>query len=982
MNKTERRLIVALLIVGSIVTTMFQCKQKDPISGIPDEVDFNFHVRPILVQNCFLCHGPDPSSRKANLRLDTYEGATALLESGYQAINPGHANRSEVIQRVTNTDPELKMPPPESNLKLSEKDIKILKKWIDQGAEWKKHWAFIPPQKEIQDKFEKRDVSQTIDGFISAKLKERRLEKANQASKETLIRRVSYILTGLPPTIKMIDRFMADTSEAAYENMVDHYLQSSGFGERWARHWMDIVRYAETKGHEFDFEISGAWRYRDYLIRAFNDDVPYDQFLKEHIAGDMIDSIRWNKITGINESQIGTAFYTFGEGKHSPVDIKEEEATTIDNILDVTSKAFQGLTVSCAKCHDHKFDPIPTADYYALYGVIESTRFSPMAANFTKEKEENLKTLEKLKKRLKEMSIGDISFKNSSKENDDTTHEYSFLGDFRGSSLDQWKSDGVAFGQTTRMNTPVFSKSGKTIKYFDSGKASSSQYSKGIFGALRSPNFVIDSDFIGVKALGIKSTIRIIVDNFQLIQNPIYGELDKKVSSSKWQEISFNVSAWKGHKAYIEIVPGYFSGSPNHTYKLPKDAYIDVQYAIAFDGDWPQKVDFRTAEIQNDYLNNKQLNTLLRNGKLKNSIPESSHLLSQNEQLAKSLVDSSFFVGVNDGFGVNSPVFIRGSYKEPSEENIPRGFLSAITTHHSFKSPGSGRHELANTMLEDSNPLTSRVMINRIWHHLFGRGIVETVDNFGLQGKLPSHPDLLDYLALKFKEENWSIKKMIKAIVMTETFQRSVEGSEDAQSKDPENLLLSHFPLRRLESEAIRDGLLAAAGNLNQKMFGPPVPVHLTEFMQGRGRPGNSGPLDGEGRRSIYQGVRRNFLQPMMLTFDRPIPFSTFGKRNVTNVPAQSLILMNDPFIIHQAEIMAKDVIDQTKQSRDKKLEYIYLKALSRKPSEEEITKANEFLKQLAQTHGVESSAIDTDLNIWKDFCHSVFNLKEFIYLI
>ena len=1005
IKNKHSKLVLSTLMACLFALTLFRCGNNYS-SSVPKTVDFNFDVRPILVQKCYLCHGPDPSSREAGLRLDTFEGATALLEKGTRAIVPGHPEKSELVNRITHEDIDLRMPAVESNMELSEYEIEVLKKWIDQGAKWKPHWAFIKPDLEGSEKNDAEGPVNQIDKFILDKIEQNGLEAAPSANKNTLIRRASYLLTGLPPTPEMISQYIADQSPDAYEKMVDYYLDSSAFGERWARHWMDVVRYAETKGHEFDYPIPGAWKYRDYLIRAFNNDVPYDQLVKEHLAGDMIDSIRWNPENGINESQIGTAFYAMGEGTHSPVDIRKDEADRIDNMIDVTTKTFQGLTVSCARCHDHKFDPIPTADYYALYGVMESSRFSHRPANLTFEKAENTAELQAIKDSLKNM-IADKWLKESiaiaAKKQADTRQTaktktkkaagYEIIADFRNDDLDGWKSDGSAFGQKTTLGELVFDTKNKKLVKLAGGKASSHQLAKGIYGALRSPNFVIEKDYIGIRAMGENATVRIIIDNFQLIQNPIYGELDKKINNKAWGNIKFDLSPWKGRKAYIEILPGVFK---SHVYKLPENAYVDVEYVIAFDNEWPQLTNSanpETADTQQaikDWAVNKCsprqvgiLNNLLRQGLLKSYFPKANPLLEKKKQLAQSLVDSTFFMGISEGFGINSPVFNRGNHNDLSKEPIPRGFLSAISSENpSFASAGSGRTELVDAILDPGNPLTSRVMVNRIWHHLFGRGIVETVDNFGLQGKLPTHPKLLDYLAIRFQEEGWSIKKMIKLITMTDAFRRSINAGPQSQKIDPDNLWLSHFPIRRLESEAIRDALLMAAGNFNPSMYGPPVPVHLTEFMQGRGRPGTSGPLDGNGKRSIYLEVRRNFIQPMMLTFDRPIPFSTFGKRNVTNVPAQSLILMNDPFVLLQAEIMAKDVISQNNMDMDERLESIYIKALGRQPDQAELEKAKAFINTLAKSYDIKEEGILSSLDVWKDYCHSVFNLKEFIYLI
>jgi len=925
-----------------------------------------------------LCHGPDASSRKANLRLDTYEGATAELEEGGYAVVPGSPSKSQMIHRINHQHEDNIMPPPETNNTLTKREKDLLEKWIAQGAEWKPHWSFIKPTLD-----EDLDDVAGVDYFIDKRLEEKKLTKVSMANKNTLIRRVSYLLTGLPPQIKDIENYISDTSEDAYENMVDTYLNSSAYGERWARHWMDLVRYAETKGHEFDYTITGAWKYRDYLIRAFNDDLPYDQLLKEHLAGDLLDKKRYNAKNGVYESHLATAFYAFGEGTHSPVDVRQDEVNRIDNMIDVTTKTFQGLTVSCAKCHDHKFDPITAADYYALYGVMESTRFTPLDSDQSTSKEISAKEIIEVQNYIKTIVSEKVKPKKiEPKLKVNPINDYKLIGDFRDSDFDDWVTNGLAFGNRTTLGNPIIDKRSGRLIALDDGRASSKFFDTGVLGTLRSLDFVLDSDFIGVRARGDKSTIRIIIDNFQLIQNPIYGDLTKGVNNSEWNNYTFNVGTWKGHKAYIEILPGEYH---RHNFNLAEDAFVEAQYAISYNSEWPSEIIVTENQSTNNYsaVQITELNSNIKRGQLKAYFPQLTAVIDSTKQLTKNLKSSSIIYGVSDGFAINSPVFIRGSYHEVSEDTIPRRFLSVLPLGDvAFKSKGSGRLELANAMLNKENPLTSRVMVNRIWHHLFGKGIVETVDNFGLQGKLPSHPELLDHLAIKFQKDGWSIKKMIKFIVTSETFKRSTTADKELSKKDPNNIYLASFPVRRLESEAIRDGILVVSESLNDTIYGPPVPMYLTEFMQGRGRPGASGPLNGNGRRSIYQEVRRNFLEPMMTTFDRPIPFTTFGRRDVTNVPSQSLILMNDPFVIAQAEIMAKKLLAHGNLSFNQKIEWVYMRAFSRKPSENEILKATEFISLLKETKSTVTYEADVNLEVWKEYCHSVFNLKEFLYLI
>ncbi len=998
-NKTRFSWLITWLFIwvqGIFLTGCSEIKKSSISFSKADDVDFNFEVRPILVQKCYLCHGPDVKSRKANLRLDTFEGATASLKGGRKAIIPGDPEGSMLVSRIYSKDPEMVMPTTESHMTLSDKEKDVLKKWIDQGAKYEKHWAFVKPKSEATNE----PVETQIDNYIAVQLQKKRLSPAPKADKNTLIRRLSYLTTGLPPTASDIARFQADNSENAYEKLVDQYLNSPGYGEVWARHWMDIVRYAETKGHEFDFSIQGAWRYRDYLIRAFNQDVPYDQFVKEHLAGDLLSKVRRDPASGANESVIGTAFFNLGEGAHSPVDVRKDEADRIDNVIDVTTKAFQGLTVACSRCHDHKFDPISAEDYYGLFGVLESTRYSPRVAGKSLARERDEKELIDLKKYVVDQIASEWEKTGPSSTSlppvskiskSGPANPYLVLGDFRERELGDWRSDGFAFGNTTTLGQPVI-KDNK-ITALQDGRASSRLYGTGKFGALRSPNFIIEKDFIGVKAMGKGSTIRVIVDNYQLIRWPIYDNLDQEVDTLQWQNFTFNVARWKGHNAYIEVMPGRYN---DHVYKLKKDRFVEVQYAIAFSGKWPEISPLkpgpspslstsvqRWRENRFDIGDIQAINNALRRRTISATIPNLAPLLEKEQTLASSMGDSTFFDGVVDGFSIDSPVFIRGDYQMTSKKKVPRKFIAVLTNQKKgFKSAGSGRMELANAIVNSDNPLTARVMVNRIWYYLFGKGIVETVDNFGLQGRLPSNPALLDFLATEYQRNGWSTRKLMRSILLTDTFQRSVETDTDIVEKDPENIYLASYPKRRLEAEMIRDGLLATAGNLNTAMYGASVPVHISGFMNGRGKPSSSGPLDGNGRRSVYQEIRRNFLDPTMTTFDRPIPFTTFGSRNVTTVPAQSLVLMNDPFIIHEAEIMAKKVVSLNTNSFEKKIDWVFVRAFARKATAQEIEQARKFMTRMATLNKIKSQSATNDIQIWKDYCHSIFNMKEFIYLI
>jgi hypothetical protein len=974
-------------------------------SNLPEEdISFNFHIRPILSNNCFTCHGPDPSSRKAGLRLDLRDSAIAVLESGYRAIVPGDWRQSELIKRIASDDPELHMPPPEMNKQLSEREIAMLKKWIQQGAEWEPYWAFVPPKTGEPPRVKnQREVVNDIDRYVLKEIEKRKLQPAPAADKATLLRRLSYLLTGLPPTPEELDAFLNDQSPDAYEKQVDRLLAAPRFGERWARHWMDLVRYAESRGHEFDYPVIGAWHYRDYLIRAFNADVPYDQLIREHLAGDLLETPRYHPEEGFNESILGTAYIAMSEGKHSPVDTRVDEAERIDNIIDVTTKTFQGLTVACAKCHDHKFDPIPTTDYYALYGIFESTRFTVQPAHSGILELAVIDSIEQYKKSIRQMlaeqALDDtaplarartIAQKFTPPPAADTS--YRVIGDFRDGTLAGWLSNRPTFGNS--LGRPIVE--GGRLRGFDSAKASSRVLGTGILGALRSPTFTIDKDRIAVRAAGEGASIRIILDNFQLIQDPIHGRLKIELEEPKMKTYEIDVAMWKGSKAYVEILPGQPArkNGKYHDFQIRPDAWIEAEWAVTYDGDLPempapQADDLPPADVALQHWVNgavsladaDRLDQLRREGKFAGG-QALQQWLERTAALSETLYDSTFFTGVTEGDAILSPVFIRGSTKNLSEEAVPHRFFTALKDFSPpFSQQGSARLDLANAIADPKNPLTARVMVNRLWHHLFGRGIVETVDNFGLQSKPPTHPELLDYLAVRFVEEGWSVKQLIRHIVLSRAFQRSTQATGKTRQADPQNLWLAHFPVRRLEGEAIRDGILAVSGRLDRTMYGESIPIHLTEFMKGRGRPPVSGPLDGDGRRSVYQVILRNFLPPLMQTFDMPVPFTTFGARNVSNVPAQSLTLMNDPFVAGQAAFWAERLLKE-ENGFEERIAQIYREAFARAPEAAEVEQAREFFAEQAALYKLTEKNRLTDQRPWADFCHAIFNMKEFVYLM
>ena len=600
---------ISILTLAVLVTVLFRILPNNNTAVVlPERIDFNQHIRPILAQNCYLCHGPDSSSRQAELRLDEKEFATEKLPSGARAIIPGSPNRSALIKRIQSKDADFKMPPPEMKKNLSKTEIAMLERWIDEGAEWKKHWSLIPPEATAARLQE--PVHEITDQLIIQELEQRTLQPNSRAEFDELIRRVSYVLTGLPPSIEEIESFSADRSTAGFDKIVDHYLASPHFGEHWARHWMDLVRYAEHMGHEFDFEIANAWKYRDYLIRAFNSDIPYNQLIKEHLAGDLLPTPRISS-NGENESRIGTTYALLGEGKHSPVNVKQEEADRIDNMIDVTSKTFLGLTVSCARCHDHKFDPIPTTDYHAMYGMFESSRLGPVSIRNQAEIDPIITELQSVNLQIRQSErelvmkkIDQLSTDESNRLSDylantlevgsvidHSEKAFTTIGDFRNNSFDGWYADGLAFGEE-----PV------------NGLASSRRHCSGTIGALRSPNFEIRDSFIVAFARGSRGMIRVIADNFQQIRYPLYQELEKAVDHQEIGKVVMDVSIILGHKAYIEILPGRYQ---KHVYEICPDDYIEVSHMVSTDR--PNSISWKGTSDRYDFAGENQIHQYLEN---------------------------------------------------------------------------------------------------------------------------------------------------------------------------------------------------------------------------------------------------------------------------------------------------------------------------------------------------------------------------------
>ncbi|HXY34595.1 MAG TPA: PSD1 and planctomycete cytochrome C domain-containing protein [Planctomycetaceae bacterium] len=1065
------RLAWVVALVASLLE--LPCRAQSPHAAAAEF--FEKRVRPILVEKCHRCHGP--ALQKGGLRLDSRESLLKGGESG-PVVDPVHPEKSELVRAINYEADGFQMPP---TGKLDAESISALSEWIRQGAPWPdhaasagpsqpttkmdfaqraRHWSFQPLHSTIPPSTAESNWPRNpVDAFLAARLEAAGCPHATEADRRTLLRRITFDLTGLPPTPQQVNAFLADQSPLAFENAVDRLLASPHYGVRWGRHWLDLVRYAETYGHEFDYPIAEAWRYRDYVVRAFNDDLPYDQFVTEQIAGDLLSDPRRNPRGRTNESMIGTAFWWFGQAKHSPVDLRAEECDRLDNQIDVLGKAFLGLSIACARCHDHKFDPIRAQDYYALTGFVRSSR-QQMAfladpkpvADFVSWRQACAPRCVELFAgildptawregsaddailrpwlELKAIAAGPAFVARRKKLADEANRQRSLaklreskstlFEDFSSSSFARWRVSGTAFGSRpsragdfvlgTRAERPI-------LEFAEPGAAHSGLISPRLRGALRSGTFTIEKPFIHFRAARrhgdgavrpYKSgQLNVIVDGFQIIRDPLWGQLSLNVEDdgpAAWY--TQNVSKLIGNRAYLEVLDeddGWisvdairFSNDPSPPVDRPNELVCAVLDDASIDS--PAKLEqaytklfeetvalWKSGNLANDPFAKSRvaiLNSLCSHTATPGRSQQSEALarfLEQDRRREEQLERSPRVLALADGSAENDCLLVRGNPRKPGDE-IARRFLEVF---HSVpipeSEPGSGRLELAHSITGSASALLARVIVNRLWHHHFGRGLVASTDDFGKMGEPPSHPELLDYLAGELMRSGWSIKHVQRLLVTSAAYRMSSrEPNERSRAVDPENRLVHRANARRLEAEAIRDSILAVSGRLDERLEGPSVRVHLDDFMTGRGRPPVSGPLDGAGRRSIYLEVRRNFLNPMFLAFDFPIPATAAGRRAQSNVPAQALSLLNDPFVAQQAHAWARRIVAERGAQPDIEGQFdrLYETAFARLPTAAERALDKEFLRQHPNGKGAAESE-----QAWAALCHVLLNVKEFLYV-
>lgn len=957
------KLTVSILLVGCVLWAMgispgLSSAAQSPAAANTSEF-FEKRIRPILVSNCAKCH--NPKAMVAELDLTTAEGFARGGESG-QITNKEKPEES-LLLKVVGYDDKVKMPP---TGRLKEDEIAALSEWVKMGALWpkaqatvaaetksperkstrelteeeKKFWAYQPlAQTAVPQVKNSAWIKSPIDAFILAKLEEKGLKPAPPADKLTLLRRVSFDLTGLPPSEKEIRDFLSDSSPDAFKKVVERLLASPRYGEKWGRNWLDVARYADSTGNDEDHRYPFAWKYRDYVIEAFNNDLPYAQFVREQIAGDLLpgkDGLAENGETVNRRGIIATGFLALGPKAVAQQDKKKMLYDVFDEQVDVTSKAFLGLTLACARCHNHKFDPLLTKDYYSMIGMFASTRsFSnpdshvsgvfekPLVTKTEFDRYKTARSAHQAKEKLARTEIEEIidSVKEPSvKQNAQRVSEF-MLAAYK-VYQDGAKSDEVA----RQMHLPedVLNR----------------------WVAFLNPKDLTPQHLLEWRNAS-KEKLPEVAQNYQ-------RRFQKQLQ--EWDE---QIAKWRAdyHKALA-------SNQTEKTKSLPDRPKFEAGDDRFFDGVYFAKSGpFGVSEKDKTKFTTAQQQRI-------------SELEKQLEQLKKSApAEPELACAVEDGEPVAQNVFIRGDYNNNGEE-APKAFptiLSPFDTKPNFV--GSGRLQLAEWLVQPNHPLTSRVMANRIWQWHFGEGIVRTPDNFGKMGERPTHPELLDFLAREFVKSGWSVKAMHRMILLSNTYQMASVNPSLTPETDGDNRLLTRFNRRRLSVEELRDGLLAIDGTIDLTMGGT--------LQIGRGTDGenNQGRLslnpEKLKRRTVYIPLRRANLPTLLNLFDFGDATSMQGKRQLTNVSTQALFWLNSEFLTDQSATLSKSLLSDSTLNDTTRIESLYLRVLNRQAEKEEVDQALKYLAGFKQKFTEEHA----DLKAWQSLCRVVMASNDFLYV-
>ena len=970
-------------------------------------LEFNRDIRPILSENCFLCHGPD--KQRSGLRLDQPEVALEKL-----AIVPGKPGESELVRRITSDDPEERMPYKDSNRSLTQEQIDTLTRWIAEGAEYERHWAFEPVRKPVPPVIEDERgwVRGPLDAFILARLTQEGLAPRDVADKAKLLRRVTFDLTGLPPTVEEVEAFLSDDSADAYNKVIDRLLASPRYGEHLAVEWLDLARFADTYGYQND-RPSQMWPWRDWVIRAFNDNLPYDDFVTWQLAGDLLPNPTQDQVlaTGFNRLHRQT-----NEGGSINEEFLVEYA--VDR-TDTFGTAFLGLTLQCARCHDHKFDPISQKDYYSLFAFFSNIDESGMYSHFTdatptpnmflyepgqaeehaalkmaiEEAEQELaREVEAADGRFERMleaqqiwaplgiqpkvALGFESIEDGKTRNDadeitqadvardiESVEGYVRRGiHFSGENSVTLKSGGD-FERTDPFTITAWLKPGAGGKdrmvVWHKSMASSDAGSRGY-------EVLLDEGHV------VASLVHFWPGNAIRVRTRAF------IRPEKWTHVAVTYdgsSRADGLRIYLDC------------HETPVDVIRDNLYStIKYEGDGPpltigarfRDPGFRDGSLDEFYVYDvclSPMEVVLLNQFTSDAFDESEVLehyiqrvdpecaearakLREAREAESTFADSVRQVMVMREMDStpSAYVLVRGAYDAPRDEVLPDTPANVLSFNSSLP---RNRLGLARWVVSPENPLTSRVAVNRLWKHFFGRGLVETVADFGSQGRIPSHPELLDYLAAAFMDSGWDVKELCRSIVTSATYMQDSTPDPGLFERDPDNALLARGPRNRLTAEETRDAALAASGLLTADIGGPSVKPYQPEGLWEEASSVTFQPDAGDKlyRRSMYTFIKRTVPPPMMLTFDATNREMCVARREVTETPLQALVLMNDPQFVEASRVVAARLISDPQRKTRQSIEDACLRLLGREPRRKELKLLSRTFDEQREYFGADRDA-------------------------
>lgn len=924
----ETAVTAGLLSLAVFLTSKVSAEEKPPAEA---EAFFETKVRPVLAERCWSCHGD--AKQSSELRLDS---RARILQGGLQgpAIEPGKPDESLLIEVVDGSG-LLTMPPKGKGDKLKPEQIEALGDWIRAGAPWPEHlevadskagasethWSFQPVEAvEVPSVADPSKVATPVDAFIVSKLEQAGLSPSPSADRRTLVRRATFDLTGLPPTPEEVEAFEKDESPDAFARLVDRLLDSPQYGERWARHWLDVARYADTKGYVFQQErrYPFSYTYRDYVVEAFNQDKPYDQFLKEQIAADQLKSDDPTTLAALGFLTVGRRFL------NSQQDI-------IDDRIDVVTRGLMGLTVACARCHDHKYDPIPTEDYYSLYGVFASCdepedlpkigeSSGPEAEKYRQERQKRLKAVSDYVEERRQ------AYQKVTREQAEAYLLAAFDLGFKDGGRGDKKLDGIV--RDRKLRPELLRRLMRLWKRGEKAKAEPFLQAWRAFEAVPAEDFA-------EKAPAVSSKLVETAENLVGPPEPSLAFVVAQPPPESMREVVARYGRLLAEAAKPE--------SPE------TEAVREAREVLDQKGG-----PFVVASDEVDRLKDRAERNKIR--ALERKVAELDVVHPGAPPRAMVLVDREE--------PVEPHVFLRGNPGRRGE-TVPRRFLKVLSgpDREPFEH-GSGRLDLANEVADAQNPLTARVFVNRVWRYHFGEGLVRTPSDFGLRGDEPTHPELLDWLATDFIRNGWSVKHLHRAIMLSNAYRQQSRLRPDGFEKDPENRLLWRQSRQRLDFEAMRDALLAVSGRLDQTMGGRPVSITDSP---------------GSPRRTLYGFIDRQNLDALFRTFDLASPDTSSPGRPVTTVPQQGLFFFNSPFVAQQSRALAERLEDLEADDYEQRVDRLYRLLFARDALPDEVDLARRFIE--AQHKAGPEDAPKDGLGPWAAYSQVLLITNEFLFI-